>query len=52
MLFFPYGVVDVFPGDLRIDNSAASSIAFVTLASFVSISVHSMFVVAVVISYR
>ena len=37
MLFFQYGVVDVFPDDLGIDNSAASSIAFVMLALFVSI---------------
>ena len=37
-----------FPDDLGIDNSAASSIALVILASFVSISVHSMFVVVVV----
>ena len=35
MLFFQYGVVDVFPDDLVIDNSADSSIAFVMLASFV-----------------
>ena len=48
MLFFQYGVVDVFPDDLDIDNSAASSISFVILASFISISIHSMFVVAVV----
>ena len=52
MLFFQYGVVDVFPDDLGIDNSAASSIAFVILASFVSLSVHSMFVVAVVMCSR
>ena len=42
MLFFQYGVVDVFPDDLGIDNSAASTIAIV------SISVHYMLVVAVV----
>ena len=52
MLFFQYDVVDVFPDDLSIDNSAASSIAFVILASFVSIYVHSMFVVAVVMCSR
>ena len=52
MLFFQYGVIDVFPDDLGIDNSAASSIAFVILASFVSISVHYMFVVAVVMCSR
>ena len=44
MLFFQYGVVDVFPDDMGIDNSAASSIAFVMFASLVSISVHSMLV--------
>ena len=48
MLFFQYGVVDVFPDDMGIDNSSASSIAFVILASFVSISVHYIFGVAVV----
>ena len=52
MLFFRYGVVDTFPGDLDIEKSAASSIAFVMFASFVSIYVHSMFVVAVVICCR
>ena len=52
MLFFQYGVVDVFPDDLDIDNSAASSIVFVILASYVSLSVHPMFVVAVVMSSR
>ena len=32
MLLFQYGVVDVFPVDLGIDNSAASSIAlFITI---------------------
>ena len=42
-----------FPDDLGIDNnSAASSIAFVMLASLVSVSVHSMSVVAVVMCYR
>ena len=35
MLFFQY---DVFPDDSGIDNSAASSIAFVMLVSLVSIS--------------
>ena len=39
MLFFQYGVVDVFPDDLSIDNSAGSSIAFVMFASLVSIYV-------------
>ena len=48
MFFLQYGVVDVFPDDLGIDNAAASSIVFVMLASFVSISVNSMLVVAVV----
>ena len=48
MLLFQYGVVDIYPDDLGIDNSAASSIAFVMLASLVSISVHSMLVVVVV----
>ena len=52
MLFFQYGVADVFPDDLGIDNSAASSIAFVMLASFVSTSVHSMIVVDVVMCSR
>ena len=52
MLFFQYGVVDVFPDGLGIDNSAASSITFVTLASLVSIYVHSMLVVAVVMCSR
>ena len=52
MLLFQYGLVDDFPDDLGIDNSAASSIAFVMLASFVSISVDSMLVVAVVMFYR
>ena len=33
MLFFQYGVADVFPDDLGIDNSAASSIAFIMLVS-------------------
>ena len=51
-MFLQYGVVDDFPNDLGIDNSAASSIAFVMLASFVSIYVYSKFVVAVVICYR
>ena len=52
MLIFQYGVVDVFPDDLGIGNSVASSIAFVMLASLVSISVHSVFVVAVVMCSR
>ena len=52
MLFFQYGVVDVFHSDFDIDNSAASSIALVMFASFVSIYVHSMLVVAVVMCYR
>ena len=52
MLFFHYSGVDVFPDDLGIDNSAASSIALLILASFVSISVHSKFVVAVVMCSR
>ena len=52
MLFSQYGVVDVFPDDLGIDNSATSSIAFVMVASLVSISVHSMLVVAVVMCSR
>ena len=52
MLFFQYGVVDVFPDDLSIDNSTGSSIAFVMFASLVLIYVHSMLVVAVVMCYR
>ena len=52
MLLFHYGVVDVFPDDLGIDNSAVSSIAFVMLASLVLIYVHYMLVVAVVMCYR
>ena len=52
MLFFQYGVADVFPDDFGIANSAASSIAFVMLVSFVSISVHSMFDVVVVMCSR
>ena len=43
MLLFLYCVVDDFSDDLGIDNSTASSIAFVMLASFVPISVHYMF---------
>ena len=35
--------------DLGIDNSAGSIIAFVMLTSFVSISVHSMFVISSVL---
>ena len=52
MLIFQYGGVDVFPDDMGINNSAASSIAFVMLASLVSIYVHSMLVVAVVMCSR
>ena len=52
MLFFQYGVVDVFPDDLGIDKSTVLSIAFVMLASLVSISAHSMLVVAVVMCSR
>ena len=52
MVFFQYGVVDVFPDDLGIDHSAASSIAFVMLGSLVSIYVHSILVVAVVMCSR
>ena len=48
MLFFQYGVVDVFPDNLGIDNYAASIIAVVILALFITIYVHSMFVVSVV----
>ena len=48
MLFSQYGVVDIVPDDLGIDNSSASSIAFAMLASLVSIYVYSMLVVAVV----
>ena len=42
----------VFSDGLGIDNYSSSSIAFVILASFVSISVHSMFVAAVVMCSR
>ena len=42
MLLFQYGVVDVFPDDLGINNSAASSIVFCYV--FIN-SVHSMLVV-------
>ena len=52
MLFLQYGIADAIPDDLGIANSAASSIAFVMLASFVSTSVHSMLVVDVVMCYR
>ena len=52
MLFFQYGVVDVFSDDFGNNNYTASGIAFVILASFVTISVHSMFVVAVVMCSR
>ena len=52
MLFFQYGVAHVFPDELCIDNSPASNIALVMLASLVSISVHSMLLVAVVMCYR
>ena len=48
MLLFLYGLLMFSPDHLGIDNSAASCIAFVILASFVSIYVYSMFVVAVV----
>ena len=41
-----------FPDDLGIDNSTASRIALVMFASLVSISVHSMLVVAVVMCSR
>ena len=52
MLFIQYDVADVFPDDLGIDNSAASSIVVVMLVSFVSISVHFMFVIAVILCPR
>ena len=52
MLFFQYGVFDVFPDDLSLDNCVASSIAFVMLASLVSIYVHYMLVGAVVMCCR
>ena len=52
MLFFQYGVVDVFPDDMGIDNFAASNIDFVMFASMVLISVHFMPAVAVVMCYR
>ena len=52
MLFLQYGAADVFPDDLGIANSAASKIAFVLLASFVSTSVHSMLVVDVIMCSR
>ena len=52
MLFFQYDAVDDFPGDLGIDNYVASSKYFVMLASFVSISVLFMFVIAVVMCSR
>ena len=48
MLFFQYGVVDVFSDHLGINSSAISSMACVMLGSLVSIYVHSMLVVAVV----
>ena len=48
MLFFQYGVVEFYPDDLGIDNSATSRIAFVMLALFVLIYVHYMLVVVVV----
>ena len=50
MLFFQYGVADVLSDDFGMDNSAASSIAFVMVVSFVSTSVHSMRVVVVMCS--
>ena len=53
MLYFQYGVVDdVYPDELGIHNFAASTIAFLMLASFVSIHVHSMLVIAVVMCSR
>ena len=52
MLFFQYGVVDVFPDDLGIDNLAASNIAFLILTFVCIKSVLSMFVVAVVMCSR
>ena len=52
LLFFQCGVVDVFPDDLGIDKSAASGLAFVMLASCVSIYVHSMLVVTVAMCSR
>ena len=53
MLFFQYMVLLMFfSDDLGIDNSAASSMAFVMMASFVSIYVHSMLGVALVTSSR
>ena len=41
-----------FPDDLGNDNYAASGIECVMLASFVSISVHSTYVIAVVMCSR
>ena len=52
MFFFQYSLVDVFLDDMGIDNSASSSISFVMLASFASLSLHSMFVVAVEMGSR
>ena len=52
MLFFQYSVPDVLPDDFGMNNSAASSIAFVMLVSFVSTYVHSMFGVVVVMCSR
>ena len=52
MLFFQYGVADVFPDDFGMENSAASSIAFVMLVSLVSTYVHYMLVVVVVMCSR
>ena len=52
MLLFQYGVVDGFPDNLGIDNTAASRIAFVMFSSLVSIFIHSMLIVAVVMCYR
>ena len=51
-MFFQYGVADVLPDDFGMDNSAASSIAFVMVVSFVSTFVHSMRVVVVVMCSR
>ena len=52
--YFPYfsSSMVCFTDEFGIDYSAASSIAFAILASCVSISVHSMFVVAVVMCSR
>ena len=52
MLFFQKGVADVLLDDFGMDNSAASSIAFVMLVSFVLTCVHYMLVVVVVMCSR